>query len=35
MEVEWDIRIDNKTDEELQLLGRLIKAVIELQDETK
>lgn len=35
MEVEWDIRLDNKIDEEIEILSRLIKATIELQDETK
>lgn len=33
MEVEWDIRLDNKTDEELEVLSRLMKAISELQDE--
>lgn len=33
VEVEWDIRIDNKTEDELELLGRLMKAIIELQEE--
>lgn len=33
MEVEWDIRLDNKTDEELEVLSRLMKAILELQDE--
>ena len=33
MEVEWDIRLDNKTDEELEVLSRLMKAISELKDE--
>ena len=33
MEVGWDIRLDNKTDEELEVLSRLMKAISELQDE--
>ena len=33
MEVEWDIRLDDKTDEELEVLSRLMKAISELQDE--
>ena len=33
MEVEWDIRLGNKTDEELEVLSRLMKAISELQDE--
>lgn len=33
MEVEWDIRLDNKTDEELEVLSRLMKTISELQDE--
>lgn len=33
MEVEWDIGLDNKTDEELEVLSRLMKVISELQDE--
>ena len=33
LEVCWDIRLDNKTEEELDCLAGLIEVIIELQEE--